>query len=369
MNHLFSLRTLSVVLALALTACSPPKTAEETESASASATASAPVTPQNISAADQDLLKKAQGIFKPLPSTEESLKQSNLTDAHVKLGQQLWYEPRLSLADDISCNSCHGLNTYGVDNKPTSPGHKGQLGARNSPTAYNAFLSGSQFWDGRAADVEEQAKGPIINPVEMAMPDHAAVETKISQITGYVEQFKTVYADKGGKVNIDNIAHAIGAFERTLLTPSRWDNFLKGDANALNEQEKRGVKAFMDNGCIACHTGVNLGGDLFQKFGLVKGPYWDFIDSKKHDEGVFEVSKKEADKFVFRVPALRNVEKTAPYFHNGSVTDLAKAVDVMGQTQLGKNLSKAEIEDIVAFLKSTTGELPAAALVVPELPK
>ena len=341
---------------LAITACSPEKNTQSTAS-------------QSPNSEEASLLQDAQGIFQPLPSREEANKEHAFNDEQVKLGQQLWYDTRLSMGNDISCNTCHVLTTHGVDNKPTSPGHKGAQGVRNSPTVLNAFLLKTQFWDGRAPNVEEQAKMPIINPIEMAMPNHQEVERKIAAIPGYAEQFKTVYADRGGKVTIDNIAHAIAAFERTLLTPSRWDSYLQGDTSALNEQEKRGIRAFINNGCVACHSGVTLGGDLFQKFGLVKGPYWELIHSKNRDEGVFEISKKEEDRFVFRVPGLRNVAKTAPYFHNGSINELDKAVAIMGEAQLGKTLSKQDIDDIVAFLGSTTGDVPKEALVVPPLPE
>lgn len=364
--------TLFVCTALLALAACKPNVAEPEKSASS--TTAAPVAQTApVSADDEAVLKQAQSIFKPLPTLEESQKLTNhtFTQEQVKLGQQLWYEPRLSLGNDISCNSCHGLATYGVDNKPVSNGHKNLTGDRNSPTALNAFLLSSQFWDGRAPNVEEQAKGPLVNPVEMANPDLDAVVKKVNDIPGYVEQFKTVYADKdGGKVTIDNIAHAIGAFERTLLTPSKWDNYLKGDIQALNEQERRGVKAFMSNGCIACHTGVNLSSDNFQKFGLVKGPYWEFLGKDvPKDEGLFTQTQKESDKQFFRVPGLRNVEKTAPYFHSGSVNELSDAVRIMAQLQLGKDLSEQEVDDIVAFLKTLTGEVPAAALIQPELPQ
>lgn len=359
MNHFVKMSGLA--LAVLLAACNQQEEKKSAQpAASAAAVASQP---------QQTLLQQAQGIFQPLPTFEESRKAHPFTDAQVALGKQLWYDTRLSVANDISCNSCHGLDTFGVDNKQTSSGHKGALGVRNSPTAYNAFLHTMQFWDGRSPHVEHQATQPIINPVEMAMPDHATVEKKIAAIEGYAAQFKELYADKGGQVNIDNIGHAIGAFERTLLTPSRWDKYLQGDVHALNEQEQRGVKAFIDHACVACHSGVSLGGDMVQKFGLIKGPYWQYIKSDKHDEGVFEVSKKEEDKFFFKVPGLRNVAKTAPYFHNGSVSDLHEAVRIMGETQLGKSLPKQDIDDIVAFLNATTGELPADALVKPELPK
>lgn len=367
------LTMIAALLALAACKPNPPADAPPPAAASPASTSAPAASPASANADDAALLQQAQGIFKPLPSLEESKQSYTYTDEQVKLGQQLWYDNRLSVNDSQSCNTCHSLSNHGADDRmtPTSEGaHAGKFGARNSPTALNAFLLGSQFWDGRAKTVEEQAKGPLINPVEMAMPDWAAVEKKVEGIQGYADAFKTVYADKGGKPTIDNIVHAIGAFERTLLTPSKWDDYLKGDVNALNEQEKRGLKAFIGNGCIACHTGVNLTNDTFQKFGLVKGPYWNFIDSKEpHDEGLFEVTKKEEDKYFFRVSPLRNIAKTAPYFHNGSVKDLATAVSVMGETQLGKTLSKQDVDDIVAFLGATTGEVPAEALKVPELPK
>lgn len=366
MKHKQKLPCLLMSALLVLAACNQPA---DPDAPAASAASGAPAVSDASAWDDKQLLKQAQAIFKPLPTLEESRKLHPFTDEQVQLGKQLWYEPRLSLADDISCNTCHVLTTYGVDGKPTSPGHKGALGERNSPTALNAFLLDTQFWDARAKDVEEQAKGPLINPIEMAMPDHAAVEKKIAAIDGYSEQFKKHYADKGGKASIDNIAHAIGAFERTLITPSRWDKYLQGDSDALNEQEQRGVKAFIGNGCVACHSGVNLGGDSMQKFGVAKGPYWNFIGAKVHDEGLFALTKKEEDKQVFRTPGLRNVGKTAPYFHSGSVEKLEDAVQIMAELQLGKTLSKQDVDDIVAFLNATTGDIPADALAVPELPK
>ena len=221
---------------------------------------------------------------------------------------------------------------------PTSQGYKGLFGGRNSPTALNAALLGSQFWDGRAVDVEEQAGGPLLNPVEMAMPSKEAVVAKLAHIPEYQKMFKDVYGDEKGQITFDNITHAIAAFERTLLTPTRWDDYLKGNISALNEQERKGLKSFMDNGCIACHAGVTLGGNSFQKFGLVDGPYWKFTGSKAQDEGRFQVTQAESDKFVFRVPDLRNVANTYPYFHDGSIWSLEKAVEIMGQAQLGKQL-------------------------------
>jgi len=348
-----------------------PAVAENAASNAASAAsapaASAVVADSNASPEDQELLKRAQGIFKPLPSAEEMQKLRPFTEEQVKLGHQLWYEPRLSKGNTVSCNSCHNLASAGVDNMPTSQGHKGQFGGRNSPTALNAALLGMQFWDGRAADVEEQAGGPLVNPVEMANDSQEAAAAKIAKIPEYQELFKTAFPEDGA-VSFKNITTALGAFERTLLTPTRWDEYLKGNVSALSEQERKGVRAFMDNGCIACHSGVNLGGNSFQKFGLVKGPYWKFIEDPKRDKGRADVTKKTEDEFFFRVPGLRNVAKTYPYFHNGSVWELDKAVNIMGMAQLGKELSKEDTDNIVAFLNTLSGSVSESARTMPELP-
>lgn len=337
------------------------------EAASTASAASQVAVDSNASPEDQELLKRAQGIFKPLPSAEEMQKLRPFTEEQVKLGHQLWYEPRLSKGNTVSCNSCHNLATAGVDNLPTSQGHKGQFGGRNSPTALNAALLGMQFWDGRAADVEEQAGGPLVNPVEMANDSQEAAAAKITKIPEYQELFKTAFPEDGA-VSFKNITTALGAFERTLLTPTKWDDYLKGNVNALTEQERKGVRAFMESGCIACHSGVNLGGTTFQKFGLVQGPYWKFIEDPKQDKGRADVTKKAEDEFFFRVPGLRNVAKTYPYFHNGSVWELDKAVTIMGKAQLGKDLTPEETENIVAFLKTLSGSVSDSARTVPELP-
>lgn len=322
----------------------------------------------NADQAAQTLLQTAQNLFKPLPTREEMEKIRPFTDAQVKLGHQLWYEPRLSRGNTVSCNSCHNLATFGVDNLPTSQGHTGLFGGRNSPTALNAALLGSQFWDGRAADVEEQAGGPLLNPVEMANPDEASVVKKIAHIPEYQALFKEAFPDHNGEVRFADITTAIAAFERTLLTPSRWDEYLRGDIQALNDQEQKGLKAFIDNGCIACHMGTTLGGDSFQKFGLVSGPYWELTGSTNKDEGRFEVTMQENDKFFFRTPGLRNVAATYPYFHDGSVWELEKAVSIMGKAQLGKDLSPQEVSDITAFLNTLTAPAPESARILPQLP-
>ena len=375
MNHFKKTGMFALVLAVAaaLSACGGKEPAQEAASAPASAPeasgvqASAANDAAAASPEDAELLKRAQGIFKPLPNHEEMMKLHSVTAEQIKLGQQLWYEPRLSKGNTVSCNSCHNLATMGADNLPTSQGHKGSFGTRNSPTVLNAALLATQFWDGRAADVEEQAGGPLVNPVEMANPSQEAAESKIKKIPEYQALFKAAFPNDGG-VTFKNITAALGAFERTLLTPTRWDDYLKGNVSALSEKERKGVRAFMDNGCIACHNGVNLGGGSFQKFGLVEGPYWKFIDDPKHDKGRAEVTKKAEDEFFFRVPGLRNVAKTYPYFHNGSVWELEKAVAVMGKTQLGKELSKEAVDDITAFLNALTGSVPESARTMPELP-
>ena len=369
---------LALAVSAALTACGE-KTAQTTETpqaasaasaadaAASTAAVSAPQNSANVSDEDKALLERAQATFKPLPDLAEMQKVRPFTEEQVKLGQQLWYENRLSKGNTVSCNSCHNLATAGVDNMPTSAGHKSQFGARNSPTALNAALLGSQFWDGRAADVEEQAGGPLLNPVEMANATEADAAAKIAGIPEYQEKFKAAFPEDGA-VSFKNITTALGAFERTLLTPTRWDDYLKGNVSALSEQERKGVRAFMDNGCIACHSGVNLGGAMFQKFGLVDGPYWKHIDDPKHDKGRADVTKKAEDEFFFRVPGLRNVERTYPYFHNGSVWELDKAVNIMAKAQLGKTLAPEETENIVAFLKALSGNVPESARTMPELP-
>lgn len=380
MKPAFPIRLLPLALVSLLAACGDkpadqaagqPASAAQAASAPAASSipASAPAQAGNSNASEEDkaLLKQAQSLFQPLPDETEMQKAHPFTAAQVALGRQLWYEPRLSRGNTVSCNSCHNLASGGVDNLPVSPGHKGQEGARNSPTALNAALLGSQFWDGRAATVEEQAGGPLLNPVEMANKNKESVARKIADIPQYQELFKKAYPENGA-VSFENITDAVAAFERTLLTPSRWDDYLKGNINALTPQERKGVRTFIDSGCIACHQGVNLGGNSFQKFGLVKGPYWKFTSSTKHDEGRFQVTKAENDKFVFRVPGLRNVAQTYPYFHDGSVWELDKAVGIMGEAQTGRALSEEDIRNIVGFLNTLSGSVPESARTMPELP-
>ncbi len=312
---------------------------------------------ETISKAEKDLLAESQTFFKVLP-TKAVNPENPVTDAKVKLGKMLYYDSRLSMNQTQSCNTCHNLSTYGVDHLPTSPGDNGKPGDRNSPTVLNAALKTAQFWDGRNKDVEEQAGGPILNPAEMAIPNEQFLIDRLKKVKIYPEMFAAAFPKEKDPVNFKNIRYSIAAFERTLLTPSRFDDYLNNDVNALNDQEKKGLKTFIDVGCIACHTGSLLGGNMMQQFPLY-GEYDDYIHSENEDYGKFEETGNEADKFMFFVPQLRNVEKTGPYFHSGSVTDLKEAVKIMGKAQLDENLTDEQVNNIVAFLKTLTGNVPA----------
>ena len=302
------------------------------------------------------------GLFKPLP---EALPVSagGAEAEREALGRMLYFDARLSKSQTISCNSCHKLDAYGVDNEVTSEGHKGQRGDRNSPTVYNAAAHFVQFWDGRAPNVEAQAKGPVLNPVEMGMASGTQVVAVLKSMPEYVAAFKKAFHGQKDPVTFDNAANAIGAFERKLLTPSRWDKFLKGDQTALTAQEKAGFNVFYETGCETCHAGALLGANMYQKLGNVK-PYPD-----TSDPGRFKVTKEDGDRMIFKVPSLRNVEKTAPYFHNGKVTRIEDAIAQMADYQLGRKLSSEEIASIATFLRSLTGEIPADLVKPPTLPQ
>lgn len=285
------------------------------------------------------------------------------TPAKVDLGRMLYYEPRLSKNNDVSCNSCHDLASYGVDGQPTSTGHMSQKGGRNAPTVYHAAGHLAQFWDGRAADVEAQAKGPVLNPIEMAMPSAEEVEVRLRAIPGYVTAFKKAFPGEQQPVTFENMATAIGAFERNLVTPSRWDRYLAGDKNAVTEEELRGYQEFVKNGCQACHSGTYIGGGLYHRLGARKA--WPVTS----DAGRIEVTKVETDRMVFKVPSLRNIEKTGPYFHDGKVNSLAQAVRLMGEYQVGEDLTDERVNSIVAWLQTLTGEIPQEYIRKPQLPQ
>jgi cytochrome c peroxidase len=275
-----------------------------------------------------------------------------LSSERVALGRQLFHDTRLSHDDSIACASCHALDTGGVDKKRVSVGIEGRPGVINAPTVFNAGFNFVQFWNGRAGTLEEQVAGPIHNPVEMGSNWNEVVE-KLAADAGYVAQFKTVYRDE---ITPTNIADAIATFERSLVTPnSRFDRFLLGEAGALDEDAERGYHLFVNYGCSSCHQGVGIGGNMFQKFGVMNDPFEGRTPGEA-DLGRFTVTKQDDDRQVFKVPSLRNVAVTAPYFHDGSAATLEEAVIAMGKYQLAKKLSNKDVRQITVFLKSLTGE-------------
>ncbi len=293
------------------------------------------------------LMKKSLTLFQPMADSMPGSETD--TPELIQLGKKLYFEKRLSTNETQSCNSCHRVDEKlgGVDNEPTSPGALGNRGGRNAPTVLNAGFHIAQFWDGRAKDLQAQAKGPILNPIEMAMGSDAEVIERIRKDEEYKSMFASAFQGEEDAITYDNIAEAIAAFERTLVTTDRFDDFLKGDASALNEEEQKGLETFLSTGCVSCHNGMLLGGDKYQKIGAVN-PY------ETSDLGRYEVTKKEEDKYVFKVPSLRNIALTHPYFHDGSVKTLDEAVKKMAYHQLGKELSDEDVKSIVAFLKTLT---------------
>ncbi len=297
-------------------------------------------------------------IAAPRNEPIQPIEPAAITDeAKVELGKQLFFDPRLSKSGFISCNSCHNLSMGGTDNIPTSIGDQWQEGPINSPTVLNSSLNVAQFWDGRAADLQEQAGGPIANPMEMGFTHELAVEV-LQSIPQYVDSFNQVYNVK--KITINEVTDAIAEFEKTLVTPnSRFDLWLKGDDKALTKTELKGYELFKGIGCTACHNGVNVGGNSFQKMGL----YEEYV-TKNPAEGVAGLTGNDLDRFKFKVPTLRNVELTYPYFHDGEYWTLEEATDVMARLQLGRTLKKTEIDNIVAFLKTLTGEQPTFTMPI-----
>jgi len=277
--------------------------------------------------------------------------------AKVELGKKLFFDPRLSKSGFISCNSCHNLSMGGSDNLRSSIGDKWQKGPINSPTVLNSSHNLAQFWDGRAKDLKEQAGGPIANPGEMAFTHELAVDL-LRSIPQYVSEFKQAFGND--KLTIDEVTVAIAAFEETLVTPnSRFDQWLKGDKKALKTEELAGYKLFKESGCVACHNGPNVGSNSYQKMGVVT-PF----KTSSTAQGRSGVTGKDADRLNFKVPTLRNVELTYPYFHDGSANTLIQAVDTMGRLQLGRKFSDAENAQIVAFLKTLTGTQPNITLPI-----
>ena len=302
------------------------------------------------------LVQQAQALFSPVPDSPPERPDHALTPAKVELGKMLYFEPRLSASWLISCNTCHNLGLGGVDLMETSIGHGWQKGPRNAPTVLNAVFNIAQFWDGRAEDLAAQAQGPVQAGVEMNNTPDRAMET-LKRIPEYVERFQASFPGETDPVTFGNMAHAIEAFEATLITPDApFDRFLKGDAGALTQEEKDGLTLFMGKGCTSCHNGVNVGGGGYFPFGLVQRPDAEILP--RGDRGRFAVTRTESDDYVFKAPTLRNIELTPPYFHSGKVWALPHAVEVMGTAQLGMTLTPEEVEGIVTFLGTLTGPQP-----------
>lgn len=299
------------------------------------------------------LLSTANALFSPLETPK------NINSQQAELGKKLFFDPRLSKSGFISCNSCHNLSLGGTDNLPTSIGHNWQQGPINSPTVLNSSYNLAQFWDGRAKDLQEQAAGPIANPKEMGS-NHDLDVSVLKSIPAYVSEFKAAYGNN--TLTINEVTHAIAEFEKTLITPnSAFDLYLKGDKTAMSEEALAGFELFKSSGCSACHNGPALGGQAYFKMGMVK-PY----KTKNPAKGRIDVTGKASDLMVFKVPTLRNVELSYPYFHDGQVQHLRDAVAIMGKLQLAKDFNGTQLDQLVAFLKALTGEQPQ--LVLPILP-
>lgn len=315
---------------------------------------------------DAELLTRAQEIFKPLPK-DMATAEFPITPERVELGRALFFDPRISLDGTVSCARCHQPGLYGADGLPKAIGVKDRVNSRNSPTVLNAALHFNAHWRGDRVNVEDQAVKALTGPASFGQPDFDAAMAALRAIPGYLPLFQKAFPGEKNPITAENWGKAIGAFERTLVTPSPFDGFLAGDVNALSPLAKAGLEQFINTGCIACHNGMGVGGGTFQKFG-VKEEYWKATGSKEIDRGRFDVTQKQEDMYFFKVPSLRNVAMTAPYFHDGSVATLPDAVRTMAQVQLGKQLKSGEIEQIVGFLSSLTGALPKDFATSPTLP-
>ena len=302
------------------------------------------------SLSDVDIAPQHLYMFSSLKAAPPASGQAAL---RVDLGRRLYYDAHLSENGSVSCNSCHQLEMYGVDpGKPVSLGHNNQPGNRNSPTVYNAGLQFAQFWDGRAATLAAQASGPMMNPVEMGMSGPDAVLAYVRSRPDYVRQFHAAYPDVKDPITLDNVTGAIAVFEDGLLTPARWDQYLAGDTAALTDPEKQGLRVFLHSGCSSCHAGVDMGGNSYEQLGAVRS--W----PERTDIGRSGVTHQASDTLFFKVPTLRNVEMTGPWFHNGQVQTLDQAVRLMAKYQTGEHLSDSQVHSIVVFLHSLTGAIP-----------
>lgn len=315
---------------------------------------------------DATLLKQAQEVFKPLPS-DMGTAEYPITPERVMLGRLLFFDPRISLDGTVSCSKCHQPSLYGTDALAKPIGVKDRENPRNAPTVLNAALQFAAHWRGDRVNVEDQATKALIGPPSFGDPNFDAAMEKIKAIPDYGEMFRKAFPGDKDPITAENWGKAIGAYERTLVTPSSFDAYLKGNVHALSATARAGLRKFIDTGCTACHSGVDVGGGMYQKFGVVED-YWKETHSQVIDKGRSDVTNNPADMYSFKVPSLRNVAMTPPYFHDGSVATLPEAVHVMGKVQLGRDLSKQDVDAIVAFLDSLTGRLPKDFETVPELP-
>lgn len=323
-------------------------------------------TPAMAARSDQALLRQAQQIFRPLPKNMAT-SEYPVTEARVTLGRMLFFDPRISLDGTVSCSRCHEPALYGTDALSKPIGVKDRVNPRNAPTVLNAALEFRAHWRGDRKNVEDQATQALVGPPSFGNPDYPAAMAKIEAIKAYAPLFRKAFPGEKNPITPENWGKAIGAYERTLVTPSPFDAYLKGNVRALSAQARAGLGQFIDSGCISCHNGVDVGGQTFQKFGVLED-YWKATGSKQIDKGRFDVTQDPKDMYVFKVPSLRNVAMTPPYFHDGSVATLPQAVNIMARVQLGKHLSDRQVADIVAFLDSLTGPLPRDFKTAPQLP-
>ena len=315
---------------------------------------------------DAELLKQARDIFMPLPK-DMSTAEAPATKERVELGRMLFFDPRMTIDSSMSCANCHQPAFYGTDALAKPTGVRQRPHPRNTPTVLDAGLSFVIHWRGDRTSLEDQVVQALVSPITSGQPDEKAAADRIARIPGYAPLFKAAFPGESQPVTRENIGKAIGAYERTLVTPSPFDAYLKGNVNAMAPPARAGLARFMAVGCATCHNGVGVGGGMYQKFGVVES-YWEATGSQPVDKGRADVTKDPADEYVFRVASLRNVAKTPPYFHDGSVATLPEAVKVMGRVQLGANLSDGEVDEIVMFLENLTGDLPPQFATAPALP-
>ena len=317
-------------------------------------------------ASERDLRVQALTMFRPLAVDGSAATDPGIS-RQVNLGRVLYFEPRVSADGTVSCARCHQPALYGADGLPRSIGSEHRVHPRHAPTVLNAASQFVQHWRGDRSSVEDQAMQALIAPPSYGNPSYEAAITKLKAIPGYAALFTQAFPGQADPITPENWARAIGAYVRTLVTPAPFDRFLGGDDTAMSPAAQHGLRAFMQVGCASCHNGGGIGGTMYQKFGISE-PYWIATGSRAVDKGRFDVTKDAADMYVFKVPTLRNVTQTAPYFHDGSVTTLSEAVRVMARVQLGRQLPESQVRDIVAFLESLTGPLPDAFATIPALP-